>query len=114
MQFRWQYGPKRETKDLRAQCGNKCKIEASIAEATLNKEVANFTTKYYDENIPTRHNPVLHYNAANPEDVPKLSIFIGLGGKSSGTKKVTIKNPEWDLIHSYVLNSMEEVKSYIE
>jgi hypothetical protein len=114
VQYRWQYGPERETKDLRAQCGNKCKIEASIAESTLNKEVANFTTKYYDENIPTRHNPILRYNATNPEDAPKLSIFIGLGGKSSGTKKVTIKNPEWDLIHSYVLQSMEEVKPYIE
>jgi hypothetical protein len=85
-----------------------------MASSTLNKEVSNFTTKYYDENIPTRHNPVLRYNAANPEDVPKLSILIGLGGKSSGAKKVMIKNPDWDMIHSYVLNSMEEVKPYIE
>jgi hypothetical protein len=114
VQFRWQYGPERENKDLREQCGNKCKIEASMASSTLNKEVSNFMTKYYDENIPTRHNPVLRYNAANSEDVPKLSIFIGLGGKSSGAKKVSIKNPDWDMIHSYVLNNMEEVKPYIE
>ena len=39
--------------------GNKCKIEASIAEAVVNLEVANFTTKYYDPNIPTKHNLVL-------------------------------------------------------
>ena len=114
VQTRWQYGPEREMKKLREQCGNKCKIEASIAEATLNKEVSNFTTKHYDENIPTRHNPVLRYNAANPEDVPKLSIFIGLGGKSSGSKKKMIKNPEWDLIHSCVLKNMKEVEPYIE
>ncbi|XP_051230058.1 uncharacterized protein [Lolium perenne] len=94
--------------------GNKCKIEASIAEAVLNVEVANFTTKHYDPNIPTKHNPVLRYNAANNEDVPKLSIFIGLGGKSSGSKPYTTNLHERELIHSYVLNTMVEVKPYIK
>jgi hypothetical protein len=80
--------------------------------ATLNKEVSNFTTKYYDENIPTQNNPILRYNAANPDDVPKLGIFIGLGGTSRGSKRRKITNPEWGLIHSYVLKSMDEVKPY--
>ena len=110
----WQYGPERETKKLSEKCGNKCKIEASIAESVLIDEVSNFTTKYYDANIPTKHNPVFRYNAADPEDVPKLSVFIGLGGKSGGIKKFTMNKPERDLIQSYVLNSMEEVKPYIE
>ncbi|KAK1606808.1 hypothetical protein QYE76_030481 [Lolium multiflorum] len=94
--------------------GNKCKIEASIAEAVLNVEVANFTTKHYDPNIPTKHNPVLRYNAANNEEVPKLSIFVGLGGKSSGSKPYRTDLQERTLIHSYVLNTMVEVKPYIE
>ncbi|KAK1695421.1 hypothetical protein QYE76_012118 [Lolium multiflorum] len=94
--------------------GNKCKIEASIAEAVLNVEVANFTTKHYDPNIPTKHNPVLRYNAANNEEVPKLSIFVGLGGKSSGSKPYRTDRQERTLIHSYVLNTMVEVKPYIE
>jgi hypothetical protein len=111
---RWQYGPERENKKLRDQCGNKCKIEASIDEATLNKEVSNFTTKYYDEKIPTQHNQILRYNATNPDDVPKLGIFIGLGGTSRGMKRRKITNPEWGLIHSYVLKSMVEVKPYVE
>jgi hypothetical protein len=34
-------------------CGNKCKIEASIADGVLTVEVSNFTTKYYDENMAT-------------------------------------------------------------
>lgn len=111
---RWQYGPERETKKLREMTGNKCKIEASIAEATINKEVSVFTTKYYDENIPTRHNPILRYNAASLEDVPKLGIFKGLGGKSSGTKRHKIGDPDWGLIHSYVLKSMNEVEPYLK
>ena len=111
---RWQYPPERETQKLRKMTGNKCKIEASIAEAVVNVEVANFTTKHYDPNIPTKHNPVLRYNAANFEDVPKLSIFIGLGGKSSGLKPYPTSVHERELIHSYVLNTMVEVKPYIK
>jgi hypothetical protein len=111
---RWQFGPERQMKVQRRNCGNKCKIEASMAEACLNEEVSNFTTRYYDANIPTKHNPILRYNAANPEDVPKLSIFIGLGGKSSGAKRFDMQKPERDLIHSYVLHNMVEVKPYIE
>jgi tartrate dehydratase alpha subunit/fumarate hydratase class I-like protein len=99
---------------IQLKTGSKYKPEASIAEATLTEEVSNFTTKYYDDNIPTRHNPIIHYNAANHEEVPKLSIFVGLGGKSSGAKRTTIKGSEWDLIHAYVLNNMEEVKLYIK
>lgn len=85
-----------------------------MAEACLNEEVSSFTTGFYDANIPTIHNPVVRYNAANPEDVPKLSIFIGLGGKSSGTKKFIMTKLERDLISSYILMSMEEVKPYLE
>lgn len=85
-----------------------------MAEACLNEEVSNFTTRYYHANIPTKHNPVLRYNVANPEDVPKLSIFIGLGGKSSGTKKFIMNKLERDMISSYILLSMVEVKPYIE
>ncbi|KAK1610350.1 hypothetical protein QYE76_034023 [Lolium multiflorum] len=80
----------------------------------LNVEVTNFTTKHYDPNIPTKHNPVLRYNAANNEEVPKLSIFVGLGGKSSGSKPYRTDLQERTLIHSYVLNTMVEVKPYIE
>ena len=33
-------------------CRNKCKIEASIAEASILEEVSNFTIKYYANNLP--------------------------------------------------------------
>jgi hypothetical protein len=113
VQTRWQFPPERETKKIRAKCGNKAKIEASIAEATLTEEVANFTTKYYDDNIPTVHNPLPRYNAANPEGLSQLSIFIGLGGKTSGSKREKIPKPAVEAIHAYVLRTMDEVKPYI-
>ena len=70
--------------------------------------------RVYDESIHTQHNPIPRYNAANPEQLPKLGIFIGLGGKSSGSRRHKILDPDWGLIHSYVLRNMDEVKPYIE
>ena len=36
---------------------NKCKIEASIAEAYILEEVSNFTTTYYSDKLSSVHNP---------------------------------------------------------
>lgn len=114
VQYRWMYAPERESKNLRAKCKNKCRIEASIVEAYLNEEVSNNTTKYYDPNIPTQHNPVLRYNVITPDDLPPLSIFAGVGGRASARRPRHIKHPEWTTIMSYVLTNMPEVQPYIE
>ena len=59
MQGRWCYPIERCLKVLRKKCRYKCKIEASIAEAYILEEVANFTTTYYGDNLPSVHNPPL-------------------------------------------------------
>ena len=59
MQGCWCYSIERFQKVLRTKCKNKCKIEASIAEAYILEEVSNFTTKYYANNLPSVHNPPL-------------------------------------------------------
>ncbi|KAM3318013.1 hypothetical protein ACQJBY_035636 [Aegilops geniculata] len=114
VQYRWMYAPERENKNLRAKCKNKCRIEASIVEAYLNEEVSNNTTKYYDPNIPTQHNPVLRYNVITPADLPPLSIFAGVGGGASGRRPRHIKHRDWTTIMSYVLTNMPEVQPYID
>ena len=53
VQARWCYPIKRCLKTLRKKCINKARIEASIAEACLWEEVANFTTLYYKPNLPS-------------------------------------------------------------
>jgi hypothetical protein len=50
VQGRWCYPIERCLKVLRKKCGNKSKIEASIAEAYIHEEVSNFTTTYYGKN----------------------------------------------------------------
>jgi hypothetical protein len=45
----WCYPIERCLKNIRRKCRNKCKIEASIAEAYILEEVPNFTTTYYGD-----------------------------------------------------------------
>jgi hypothetical protein len=53
----WCYPIERCLKTIRKKCRNKCKIEASIAEAYILEEVSNFTTTYYGDELQSVHNP---------------------------------------------------------
>ena len=110
MQGRWCYSIERFQKVLRTKCKNKCKIEASIAEAYI-LEVSNFTTKYYADNLPSVHNPPPRYNAG--EDESNLSIFRGQLGSASGATNKTLKHEEWRTIILYVLTNLSEVEPYM-
>jgi hypothetical protein len=84
VQGRWCYPIERCLKVLRKKCGNKCKVEASIAEAYILEEVSNFTTTYYGDN---------HYNAR--ENKSNLSLFRGQLGSASGSTTKTLRHQEW-------------------
>ena len=111
VQGHWCYSIERFQKVLRAKYKNKCKIEASIAEAYILEEVSNFTTKYYADNLPSVHNPPPHYNAG--EDESSLSIFRGQLGSASGATHKTLKHEEWCTIMLYVLTNLSEVEPYM-
>jgi hypothetical protein len=111
VQGRWCYPIERCLKIHRTKCKNKCKIEASIAEAYILKEVSNFTTTYNGDNLPSVHNPPPRYNAGENEST--LSLFRGqLGGASDATPK-TLKHEEWRTIMLYVLTNLSEVEPYM-
>jgi hypothetical protein len=59
VQGRWCYPIERCLKTIRKKYRNKCKIEASIAEAYILEEVSNFTTTYYGDKLPSVQNPPL-------------------------------------------------------
>ena len=111
VQGRWCYSIERCQKVLRTKCKNKCKIEASIAEAYILEEVSNFTTKYYADNLPSVHNPLPRDNAG--EDESNLSIFRGQLGSTSGATNKTLKHEEWRTIMLYVLTNLSKVESYM-
>ena len=87
----------------------KNKIEACIAEATLLGEMADATTTYYANDVPTKHNPVSRYNVDEPKHVPELKLFQYPGGKSGASKLEKLTPEEKDCIMLDVLMNMEEV-----
>jgi hypothetical protein len=95
-------------KKLWEKCKNKARIEPSMAEAFLYEEVTNFTTSYYNENIPTMHNPVSRYNIGDPGRESKLSLFKGQLGPAgaSGSKKLSIE--EWRTITLHIFYNQVE------
>jgi len=102
VQFRWQFCIEREFKYIRLKCGNKNKIEACIAEATILQEITNATTAYYADEVPTMHNQVPRYNVDEPKRDPKLLLFKFPGGKAGGAKPHTLSNQEKECIMLYV------------
>ena len=112
VQARWCYPIERCLKTLRKKCTNKARIEASIAEACLREEVANFTTQYYKPNLPSNHNPLPRYNAGENEST--LSLFQGQLGSASGSTPKLLGNEEWRSIMLYVLNNLTEVQPFIK
>jgi hypothetical protein len=106
----WCYPIERCLKTIHQKCGNKGRIEASIAEAFIREEVSNFTTSYYSENLPSVHNPPPCYNEDEKEST--LSLFKGQRGRSSRATKKILTNEEWRKIMVYVLMSLDEVDKY--
>jgi hypothetical protein len=92
MQAHWCYPIKRCLKTLRKKYINKARIEASIAEACLREEMANFTTLYYEPNLPSNHNPLPRYNANENESI--LNLFQGQLGSASGSTPKLLGNEE--------------------
>src|SRR3954471_24406773 len=66
VQNRWCYSTKRMQKTLRAKCKNERRIEASMAEAFITEEAANFVTAHYEAKNHHLHNPKPWYNTGDP------------------------------------------------
>ena len=111
VQNRWCYPIERCLKTIRKKWGNKGRIEASIAEAFIHEEVSNFTTTYYNENLPSVHNPPARYN--EDENESTLSLFKGPRGRASGATTKTLSYEEWRKIMLYVLTNLDEVETYL-
>jgi hypothetical protein len=109
---RWCYPIERCQKVLRTKCKNKCKIEASIAEAYILEEVSDFTSKYYADNLPSVHNPPPRYNAGENES--NLSLFQGQLGSAGVATMKNLDFEEWTTIMLYVLTNLSEVEPYIQ
>jgi hypothetical protein len=113
VQFRWQFCIEREFKYIRNITGNKARIEACIAEATIRQEMADAVTTYFPDEVATMHNPVTRYNVDEPKNDPKLLLFQCPGGKAGAGEKCNLTKEEKDCIMLYVLINMTEVLDFM-
>ena len=90
VQNRWCYSTERMQKTLRAKCKNKRRIEASMAEAFITEEAANFVTAHYEAKNRHLHNPKPRYNIGDPKRrQSNLSLFKGkLGPVGASRNKI--------------------------
>jgi len=115
VQNRWCYATERMQKTLRAKCKNKRRIEASMAEAFVVEEAANFVTAHYAATNYSLHNPKPRYNTGDPErHESKFKLFKGSLAPCGVMKTKTLTFEEWGIITLYILTNMTEVRPYIE
>ena len=115
VQNRWCYATERMQKTLRAKCKNKRRIEASMAEAFVVEEAANFVTAHYAATNYSLHNPKPRYNTGDPErHESKFKLFKGSLTPCGVMKTKTLTFEEWSIITLYILTNMTEVRPYIE
>jgi hypothetical protein len=78
VQYRWMYHIERALRYLKPMVGNRARVEGSIAEAFILKEVAYFSSVYFTE----EHNvnaPTVWYNIDEEPPCSDLSIFASRG-----------------------------------
>ena len=102
-------------KTLRAKCKNKRRIEASMAEAFITEEVANFVTAHYEAKNHHLHNPKPRHNDGDPKKGgSNLSLFKGKLAPAGASKPITLDVEEWRNISLHIFNNLTEVRPYIE
>ena len=115
MQNRWCYATERMQKTLRAKCKNERRIEASMAEAFITEEAANFVTAHYKAKNRHLHNPKPRYNVGDPKKGgSNLSLFKGKLAPAGAYTPLLLDNDEWRTITLYILNNLTEVRPYID
>ena len=115
MQNRWCYPTERMQKTLREKCKSKRRIEASMTEAFITEEAANFVTAHYKAKNCHLHNPKLRYSVGDPKKGgSNLSLFKGKLAPAGSSNPYSSDVEEWRAILLYIFNNLTEVWPYIK
>src|SRR3954471_16426603 len=105
----WCYSTERMQKTLRAKCKNKRRIEASMADAFITEEVANFVTTHYESKNCHLHNPKPRYNTPQRRK-SNLSLFKGKLGPVGASRNKILDIEEWRTLTLYIFANLIEVR----
>ena len=102
-------------KTLQAKFENKRRIEASMPEAFITDEAANFVIAHYEAKNCHLHNPKPRYNADEPKKGgSNLSLFKGDLTLAGACNSLMLDFKEWQIISLYICTNLTEVRPYIE
>jgi hypothetical protein len=111
VQYRWMYHIERALKYLRAMAGNKVRVEGSIVESFLLKEITYFLSVYFAE----EHNVnalTLRYNVDEEPPLNDLKIFQWRGTTVSNSMTYYCTQEERMSALLYMYSNMEEMDPY--
>ena len=96
----------RRNKEQRKKVTNKARVEGSIVEATIVREIGSFCTRYFAENSKTKQQGV---GTSNPPR-RRLSIFDNAGRFWTRSDRRTLDEKEFKAAHTYVILNCPEIK----
>jgi hypothetical protein len=111
MQYRWMYHIERALKYLRAMVGNMARVEGSITESFLLKEITYFLSVYFVE----EHNVnalTLRYNVDEEHPLSDLKIFQWRGTTTNNSTTYYYTREERTSAFLYMYNNIKEMDPY--
>jgi hypothetical protein len=108
VQYKWMYHIKRALKYLRAVTSNKARVEDSIAESFLHKEITYFSSVYFVEEYNVNA-LTLRYNINEEPLLSDLRIFQWRGTTASSSMTYYYTQEERMSALLYMYNNMEEM-----
>jgi hypothetical protein len=109
VQYRWMYHIEKALKYLRAMVGNKARVEGSIAESFLLKEITYFSSVYFAK----EHNVnalTFQYNVNEEPPFSGLKNFQWRGTTASSSMTYYYTQEEQTSTLLYMYNNMEEME----
>ena len=100
---------------LRAKCKNKRRIEASMADAFIGEEAANFVTTHYEAKNRHLHNLKPWYNVDDPKKCgSNLNLFKEDLAPAGASNSLTLDFVEWQIVSLYIFTNLIDVRPYTE
>jgi hypothetical protein len=113
VQYRWMYHIERALRYLKSMVGNRTRVEGSIAEAFILKEVAYFSSVYFVE----EHNvnaPTTRYNVDEEPPCSDLSIFASRGTTVGSSTSYYPTSKERMATLLYMYTNIDGMDKYFE
>jgi hypothetical protein len=111
VQYRWMYHIERAHIYIKPMVGNRARVEGCITEAFILKEVAYFSSVYFEHNVNA---PMMRYNVNEEPPCSDLSIFASRGTTigSSTSYYSTLEERNATLLYMYA--NIDGMDKYFE